>query len=218
MDARLGLGRPNTPPYTLNNAVDNLLKNEFDILRKTGSKHELVEKYQIDAIPFDHPDLKQWRGEVTAYEGAMVVDEKSNLLVNGLVDDVWQNSAGELVIVDYKATSSSKEISLDDEYKQGYKRQMEIYQWIFRKMGHQVSRTGYFVFANAKKDLAKFDGKLEFEMSIHAHEGTDSWVPLTLLEIKECLVLNKIPAPDQECEYCTYKQKSIQAAREHSHK
>lgn len=36
-------------------------------------------KYAIDAIPFSHKDLAQWRGEVTAYEGALVVDEKSNL-------------------------------------------------------------------------------------------------------------------------------------------
>lgn len=218
MDARLGLGRPNTPPYTLNNAVDNLLKNEFDLLRKTGSKHELMEKYKIDALPFEHKDLKQWRGEVTAYEGAMVVDGKSNLLVNGLVDDVWQNSQKELVIVDYKATSTTKEISLDDEYKQGYKRQMEIYQWIFRKLGFAVSSTGYFVFANAQKDRDRFDGKLEFEMTIHAHQGTDSWVPLTLLEIKECLMSDKLPAPEPDCEYCTYKQKSLQAARDLSQK
>ncbi len=216
MDARLGLGRPNTPPYTLNNAVDNLLKNEFDLLRKTGSKHELVEKYNIDAIPFAHESLPQWRGEVTAYEGAMVVDEKSNLLVNGLVDDIWQNPNEELVIVDYKATSTTKEISLDDEYKQGYKRQMEIYQWIFRKMGFKVSNVGYFIFANALKNRDKFDGKLEFEMTIHEHKGNDRWVPLTLLEIKECLLQEKMPAPAHDCEYCAYRQKSVQAAREQS--
>ncbi|KKT73858.1 MAG: hypothetical protein UW68_C0001G0054, partial [Candidatus Collierbacteria bacterium GW2011_GWB1_44_6] len=81
MDVRLGLSRPSTPPYTLNSAVDNLLKNEFDLLRKKGEKHELMEKYAIDAVPFSHPDLPQWRGEVTAYEGALVVDEKSNLLI-----------------------------------------------------------------------------------------------------------------------------------------
>lgn len=214
MDARLGLARPSTPPYTLNNAVDTLLKNEFDLLREKGEKHALVEKYGIDAVPFKHEDLKQWRGELKAYEGALVVDEKSNLLINGLVDDIWQNSEGELVIVDYKATSTTKEISLDDEYKQSYKRQMEIYQWIFRKLGFKVSSTGYFVFANATKNRDKFDGKLEFEMSILEHTGSDSWVALTLLEIKECLDQEKMPSPSPDCEYCAYRQKSIQAARD----
>ncbi len=211
MDTRLGLSRPNTPPYTLNSAVDNLLKNEFDLLRKKGEKHRLMDEYKVDAIPFDHPDLPQWRGEVTAYEGALALDEKSNLLINGLVDDIWQNSKGELMIVDYKSTSTTKEISLDDEYKQGYKRQMEVYQWIFRKLGFKVSNTGYFIFANAQKNLPKFDGKLEFAMSILPHKGNDNWVNLTLLEIKETLESDKIPEPSHDCEYCSYKKMSVES-------
>lgn len=213
MDCRLGLSRPSTPPYTLNNAVDSLLKSEFDLLRKKGEKHELVKKYGIDAIPFQHKDLAQWRGEVTAYVGALVLDEKSNLMINGLVDDIWQDSEGNLVMVDYKATSTTKEISLNDEYKQAYKRQIEIYQWIFRKLGFPVSRTGYFVFANAMKNLPKFDGKLEFEMSILPHEGNPDWVDLTLLEIKELLMSDNIPSPAHDCEYCAYKQMSVQTVK-----
>lgn len=213
MDCRLGLGRPSTPPYTLNNAVDSLLKSEFDLLRKKGEKHELVTKYGIDAIPFKHQDLPQWRGEVKAYVGALALDKKSNLMINGLVDDVWQDSQGRLVIADYKATSTTKEISLDDEYKQSYKRQMEIYQWIFRQLGFSVSKVGYFVFANAQKNLPKFDGKLEFTMSIVPYEGNDDWVALTLLEIKELLISDHLPSPAPECEYCAYKQRSVQAAR-----
>lgn len=213
MDCRLGLSRPSTPPYTLNSAVDSLLKNEFDLLRKKGEKHELVTKYGINAIPFKHKDLAQWRGEVKAYVGALVLDEKSNLMINGLVDDVWQDSRGNLVIVDYKATSTTKEISLNDEWKQSYKRQMEIYQWIFRKLGFKVSKVGYFVFANAMKNLPKFDGKLEFAMSIVPYEGNPDWVELTLMEIKELLGSDTIPAQSPECEYCAYKQRSVQLAK-----
>lgn len=213
MDTKLGLGRPSTPPYTLNNAVDSLLKNELDLLRKSGQKYKLAEEYKIDAVPFEHQDLPKWRGEVVAYEGALALDEKSNILVNGLVDDIWQNPKGDLVIVDYKATSTTKKISLDDEYKQAYKRQMEIYQWIFRKLGFSVSNIGYFIFANAKKDRDNFDGRLEFEMSIHEHKGVDSWVNLTLLEIKECLMSDALPMPAPDCDYCTYRQRSVQAAR-----
>lgn len=213
MECRLGLARPSTPPYTLNNAVDSLLKNEFDLLRKDGDKHELVKQYDIDAIPFKHESLPQWRGEVTAYEGALVLDEKTNLMINGLVDDLWQDSEGNIVIVDYKATSTTKEISLEDEYKQAYKRQMEIYQWIFRKLGFPVSNTGYFVFANAQKNRPKFDGKLEFEMTIVPHLGNASWVDLTLLEIKELLASPTIPAPAYECEYCAYKKMSVQMVK-----
>ncbi len=213
MDTRLGVSRPSTPPYTLNSAVDNLLKNEFDLLRKKGEKHELVEKYGIDAIPFNHPDLPKWRGEVTAYVGALVLDEKSNLMINGLVDDIWQDSKGNLVMVDYKSTSSAKAPSLNDEWKQSYKRQIEVYQWIFRKLGFPVSHQGYFVFANAKKNLPKFDGRLEFEMSILPYEGNADWVDLRLLEIKELLKSDQIPEQSPECEYCAYRQRSVQIVK-----
>lgn len=210
MDVRLGISRPSTPPYTLNSAVDNLLKNEFDLLRESGEAHEIMKKYDIDAVPFKHKDLPQWRGEVTAFEGAMAVDEKSNILVNGLVDDIWINKKGELIIVDYKSTSTTKEISLEDEYKQAYKRQMEVYQWIFRKLGFPVSDIGYFIFANAQKNLPKFDGKLEFAMSILSHKGDDSWVGKTLQEIRKTLVNNEIPAQDPSCEYCAYRKSSVE--------
>jgi len=211
MDARMGISRPSTPPFTLNSAVDTLLKNEFDLLRENGQKHELMERYSIDCIPFKHPDLPRWRGEVKAFEGALVHDEKSNLIINGLVDDLWQDKDKNLVIVDYKATSTSKEINLDDEWKQSYKRQMEIYQWIFRKLGFAVANTGYFVFANAIKTLPKFDGRLEFAMSIVPYTGNDNWVPLTLLEMKETLESPSIPQPSTECDYCDYRKRSAEA-------
>ena len=210
MDVRLGISRPSTPPYTLNSAVDNLLKNEFDLLRKSGEAHAIMKKYNIDAVPFQHKDLPRWRGEVKAFEGAMAVDEKSNILVNGLVDDLWVNKKGELIIVDYKATSTTKEISLDDEYKQSYKRQMEVYQWIFRKLGFPVSDTGYFIFANAMKNLPKFDGKLEFAMTILSHKGDASWVEKTLMNIRKTLTKNEIPAQAPNCEYCEYRKSSVE--------
>jgi len=214
MDVVMGLGRPSTPPYTLNSAVDSLLKNEFDLLRKNGQKHELMEKYAIECTPLSHPNLPQWRGEITAYEGALAHDEASNLTINGLVDDLWQDKDSNMVIVDYKATSTTKEISLDDEYKQSYKRQMEVYQWIFRNLEFKVSNTGYFVFANALKNLPKFDGRLEFAMSIIPYTGNDNWVPLTLLEIRETIESPHIPEPANDCEYCSYKKMSALAVGE----
>lgn len=214
LDTRLGVKRPSMPAFTLNSAVDFLLKNEFDLIRKKGESHALMKKYNIDAVPFDHPDLPLWRGEVNRFSGAKVLDEKTNLLIDGLVDDVWVNKKGELLIVDYKSTSTNKTISLEDEYKQGYKIQMEIYQWIFRKLGFKVADQGYFVFANATKDRNDFDGRLEFDMSIVGYVGDDSWVNKTLVDIKKCLLENKIPEIGEGCEHCLYREKAGSAFKE----
>jgi len=199
--------RPGMPGWPLNIAVDNLLKNEFDLLRKKEESHKLMDEYKINAVPFSHPDLPVWRDDYHKYIGACVLHKKTNLNICGIIDDVWvDKKTKELYVVDYKATSTSRAISLEDEYKQGYKRQMEIYQWLFRQMGFKVSKTGYFLFANAGKNRPEFDGKLEFETSIIPYEGDDSWVESVILDIKKCLDSDEIPAPGEECEYCAYRK------------
>ena len=98
------------------------------------------------------------------------------------------------MIVDYKSTSKDEKIeALDKEWHDGYKHQMEVYQWLFRRNGFKVSDTGYFVYANASKDNKSFDGKLEFEVTLIAHKGDDSWVEGTLLEIKRHSIASYCP-------------------------
>src|SRR5258708_38041549 len=60
LDIRLGVGRPPSFPFTLNNAVDTLMKKEFDIHRAKGNSHPLMKKYGIDAIPLAHDRLEEW--------------------------------------------------------------------------------------------------------------------------------------------------------------
>jgi len=203
LDRRLGLEKPGMPGWALNSAVDALLKNEFDLLRKNGEAHELMKKYGVNAIPFNHPDIEEWRNN---FKGKGYLHKKTNLLVFGAVDDVWINKNKELIIVDYKATSTKEEISLEDEYKQGYKKQLEVYQWIFKMSGFNVSDVSYIVYANASKNRPKFDGILEFELTLHKHVGDISWIEPTIFEIKKCLDSPKIPKPSENCEYCKYRE------------
>ncbi|OGK19115.1 hypothetical protein A3G67_02480 [Candidatus Roizmanbacteria bacterium RIFCSPLOWO2_12_FULL_40_12] len=208
LDRRLRISRPSLPGFSLNSAVDHLLKKEFDLLREKGQAHELMKKYKIDAIPLKHPDLGIWRDDVYRYEGASALHKPTNFLVSGIIDDVWKDSKGDLVLVDYKSTSTSKEISLEDRWKQGYKRQMEVYQWIFRQLGFKVSEVGYFVFANAGKTKPKFDGVLEFEMSVVSHRGDTSWIEPILKKMKDCLMSDVVPKTTPECEYCVFSEDS----------
>jgi len=163
-------------------------------------------KYSVGAVPYDSLDLGVWRDDVNHYIGASTVHRPTNLEICGIIDDVWINPKKELIIVDYKSTSTQAEISLEDEYKQGYKKQMEVYQWIFRQMGFAVDDTGYFVYANATKNRESFDARLEFEMQIISHVGDTSWVEPTIVKMKECLESETLPAPSDECEYCEYRK------------
>jgi len=200
LDRRLGISKPSMPGFSLNSAVDELLKREFDLLRKKGAQHEIHKKYKIDAVPYSHPDLDQWRNN---FVGKQYLHEQTNLLIFGAVDDVWINKKGELIVVDYKSTSTSKDIDFNDEWKQAYKRQMDIYRWIFKKSGFKVAKEGFFVYANASKDRPRFDGKLVFELTLHEHIGDTEWVEDVIFKIKKILESDTIP-PSDDSEYSQF--------------
>ena len=171
-DRRLGVGRPPGYPFALNSAVDTLLKQEFDIYRANGTKHPLQERYGIDAHPAPHKDLNKWRYNFT---GVQYLHEPTNFLIFGAIDDLWQNSQGEYIIVDYKATAKVEEITkLDKDWQEGYKRQMEIYQWLLRQNGYKVSDTGYFVYCNGRADRKAFDAKLDFDVTLISYKDRKS--------------------------------------------
>ena len=207
LDRKLGITRPDMPGWSLNSAVDNLLKNEFDLLREKKEPHRLMQLYKIDSVPFSHPSFDIWRDDHNMKVGASFLHKKTNLNICGIIDDIWiNNKTNELHIVDYKSTSTDYPISLDSKYKEEYKKQMEIYQWIFLQMGFSVSKTGYFLFANGNKNLPGFHGKLEFETSIISYPGDTSWIEPVILEIKKCLDSDDIPESAKSCQYCSYRK------------
>ncbi len=202
LDRRLGVARPPGFPFTLNNAVDTLLKKEFDTLRKNNRRHPLMDKYGIDAIPAEHKQLDEWREN---FKGIQYRHEPTNLIITGAIDDLWRNSAGEYIIVDYKSTSKKEEITkLNKEWQNSYKRQMEVYQWLLRQNGYKVSNTGYFVYCNGKTDTDAFDAKLEFDITLIAYEGNDSWVEEKIKEIHLCLGSDQVPQASEACDFCRY--------------
>lgn len=204
LDRKLGVGQPPGYPFSLNSAVDKLLKKEFDIHRAEGTKHPLMEAYGIDAVLLAHEKINEWRDSLRA--GITFNIKGTNVVVTGGVDDVWVSPSGEYLIVDYKATSKEEEVTLDADWQIGYKRQMEIYQWLFRKNGYKVSKTGYFVYCNGKTDKKAFDGKLEFDIKIIPYKGNCSWVEKTIQEAIDCLKGDKLPEPGEDCDFCKYRK------------
>lgn len=205
LDNKLGTGRPRGPAFTLNVAVDALLKKEFDAHRAQGTPHPLMEQYGVDAVPFAHDAMDIWREN---FKGLEYTDEKTGFTISGAVDDVWKTPSGELIVVDYKATSKNGTIETlsDSSWEEQYKRQMGVYQWLLRKKGFPVSDTGYFVYANAHSDKEAFDAQLEFEVTLVPCEGKTDWIDETLPRIKACLESDALPQVGDACEYCPYRE------------
>mgnify|MGYP000109060807 CR=1 FL=1 len=200
-DCRCGVGRPKGYPFNLNTAVDTLLKKEFDFHRANKTAHKYMQENGIDAVPFVHEKIDQWR---TNFIGVQYLHKKTNLLIFGAVDDIWQKSNGELIVVDYKATSKKEEVSLDADWQIIYKRQMETYQWLLRRNGFKVSDVGYFIYCNGDTDKEAFDGKIEFDVKVIPYKGNTNWLEKTIHSLFECLIDDSPPEVGKECDYCKY--------------
>ena len=202
LDVRLGIKRPPGFPFSLNSAVDALLKAEFDQYRKVQLPHPYITKSGLNAVPYSHPQLDIWRNN---FKGVSFVHEETGFEVFGAVDDLWIDLlTQEIIVVDYKATSKLNDVSLDADWQIGYKRQMEFYQWLLKKNGLNVANQGWFVYCNGIKDKSAFNEQLDFTVSMLPYVGNDSWVEPTLVEVKKCLDSELIPLAAKDCDYCQY--------------
>lgn len=203
LKCRMKIERPGNRRFSLNDAVDALLKKEFDLYRNDQKPHPLCIENGINAVPFNHANMQNWRRSL----GLEYKVPNTNIIVHGRVDDIWMNQdTQELMVVDYKATSKSSKLTLDYD---SYKRQIEVYQWLLRKNGFNVSNIAYFVYCNGKKESALFDKNLNFDIYLLEYIGDDSWVEKAILSSKLCLQSNTVPAPSSNCEYCRYLQATL---------
>ncbi|HUZ92716.1 MAG TPA: PD-(D/E)XK nuclease family protein [Candidatus Paceibacterota bacterium] len=202
LDLNHKVKRPQGPPFTINNAVDFLLKQEFDVHRENGTRHPVMVKYQVDAVPFRHEKMTQWRHNFT---GVQFYHAPTDFMVYGAVDDIWVTPDGELMVVDYKATGANQHQIYDS-----YRRQMEIYQWLLRQNTFVVSPVGYFVFAKVDKQGGFGNGEaaLSFDLLLESIHGDDSWVEQTIVNARKTLNEKKMPEAAVDCDYCIYREQA----------
>lgn len=217
LDVRLKISRPSGPPFNINKAIDELFKKEFDSYRDKSEPHPIMVEYEVDAVPFAHSNLNVWRENFT---GVVTLHKPTNLHVFGAIDDVWVNSAGQLIVVDYKATAKDREVSINSDWQISYKRQLEVYQWLLRQNGFQVSDTGYFVYTNGRFDLDGFHDKMEFRTKLIPYKGSDKWIEPVLGRMKVCMDNDEMPpvgeaAMGGPCDFCTYARQRTELTLKH---
>jgi len=216
LDVRLKITRPNGPPFNINKAIDELLKKEFDGYRSKAEPHPWMTDNQIKAVPMQHEQLEDWRHNFT---GIVTVHKPTNLHVFGAIDDLWVDENGQAIVVDYKATAKDKEVDINSPWQISYKRQLEVYQWLLRQNGLDVSDTGYFVYTNGRLDLEGFYNKVEFRTKVIPYKGSDAWVEPTLIKMKECMDGEMPPigaaAMGGDCDFCTYARQRTELTIKH---
>lgn len=199
-DIVLGLGRPSGPPFTLNIAVDALMKAEFDAHRAAGTPHPIFASVGLEAVPFRHAQLDTWRANFT---GVRWKDAATGWTFYGAVDDLWVRPDGTLIVADYKATAKADEVSAANIYP-GYQRQLEMYQFLVAQQGFAVDPVGWLVYANGRKDGAAFADALLFRTKMIPITGNRGWVEPTFRAAVALLESRARPAAAADCAWCAY--------------
>ena len=231
-----GIKFPGMPGFLLNTATDTLLKKDFDRYRELQKPHPFMQRNGLGhLVPYKHDDFETWTKSLQL--GLRTHYEPADLLIGGGLDDVWHDpQTDEIFVVDYKSTAGKRNedltalqpITLNGVYKESYKRQMDMYQWILRQNGFNVSKTGYFVYVNGDQHFE--DGMLEessnkanmkFDVQLISYEADDSWVEQIILDLKDCLEQDNCPEHaatgfgpkgDKQCEYAEL----FEGMREHN--
>jgi len=230
------------PSFNINTNTDILLKRDHDQYRGKGPSPIMVSAGLEHLRPFAHPDLELWTDSKQfglSPNHFNTIHEETHILFGGGLDDVFENiETGELHIVDYKSTSQdggnkTEPAPLDEsflmppgdpkkkDYKAGYRRQAEMYQWILRRKGFQVSNTAYFLYVDGIS--RGLDGMLtdddphtawmRFEAQIIPYVGDDSWVEAALHKAKELAQLDECPDHAEDCDTGRWFNAAIRAER-----
>ena len=210
--------RPHSLPFTLNSAVDNLCKNEFDHYRAKAEPHPMFIEHGIEAVPFAHEKMDEWRNN---FKGIRHINEADGYNFGGAVDDIWQKPNGDLIVIDVKSTSKNV-LDWEDtyskwEYAKGYRRQLEMYQWLLEKNGFNVASEGYLVYYNGKKHEPMFNQQLTFDLHLVKLECDNSWVEEAVLNAKATLD-GDMPKPSKSCENCNYLRKRWEVSQKDPNK
>jgi hypothetical protein len=203
-----GLDEPGTPSWTLNETTDLLLKQEFDVCREQQKPHRLFSKYGLDHfVPFKHPDMDKWRDALR--HGLMHRFQKTNIILTGGVDDIWQDTrTGELIVVDYKSQANNKSLDahtyLTDAYHEGYKIQMDFYAFLLQEMKFEVSQTAFFLVCNANRQAKGFYGELKFSETFIPYHWKTDWIPEKVSEMINLMNNEDLPDSHPSCKNCAY--------------
>ena len=212
LERKLKIKSIRTPGYPINSRVDTLLKTEFDIYRDKQEPHPIFTKYKLNFVPYkmDEQKLKDFRNN---FKGVRAKSIKTNFTIYGSIDDIWLNKdTDEVVILDYKATSTKEKINYVTSlksYHKSYLRQLDFYAYLLKLNKFKVFKTGYWILCNAREESQKtFDNNLNFKIDLLSYDVNTDYIEGTLVELEKCYNSEKIPSPSPNCDTCRWQRET----------
>ena len=186
--------RPSGPFPQLPNGMDRVLKQHFDKFMKKGMlPPELCNNSHCENMKlFDDEELlKEWRN---ARKGLWFEDKENNVLHGG-VDNILTKGK-KLIVLDYKTKGSPAK---EDAHKVN-QHQLDIYNFLLRKMGYETEDYGFLIFYSPSEVLET--GEVVFHTELrkvktNTKDGEDLFNNAIKLLNGDC--------PKKSCEWCEGK-------------
>lgn len=184
-------------PLLLNTAMDSILKSRFDKYRvKNTFPPEMLKLTELGIKPFPEIEkLNDWRENLTTLR---VTDEKIGYILQGKIDDVFEEFDGRLIPADYKSSGNAP---AEDKQKY-YTDQLAAYGYMFQRAGYQVSDRAYLLhyFVKDKKDGAL---DVTFDSHLDLVEINLDYIAQKLIDMVK-LLNNSYPGHNENCQKCLY--------------
>ena len=201
LDQKFGIKRPHGTPLVLSNRIVDDFKKELNICRIEKNIHSKVKELNKNLIPISHNKLEEWKN---SFKGASFLDDSTNLLIFGVVDDIWLNrSTNKNHSVIIKSNSKKNQMSYENIWP-GYWRQLSLYSFLLSKNLLPMSSTGILVFINTPTSVDQMENKKNFNLNIFEKILDFDWIEPTIKEISKTLNKETSPESSKKCKYCNY--------------
>lgn len=221
LEKRHGVILPAGYPLALNQAMDKLLKEEFDLCRREGRPHAIQDQHftaledgALDASPCGpvqarlFPEigrLQEWRNN---RKGLRWTDPLTEYTLFGAVDDLFQFPDGSLAVVDYKSSGASQ-----IKVYPSYRFQLEVYTFLLEQLGYSTSEYGYLAFFVARKDDG-FLGRLPFQGTLVKVKLKPERVTDLFREAVALSEADSAPPLGEECDLCRWSEEAEEALKQ----
>ncbi|MDA9964027.1 PD-(D/E)XK nuclease family protein [Schleiferiaceae bacterium] len=196
--------RPSGFPLNFNNAIDRMMKDEMDIIRQKDVRQHAIEISGKEFVLSRIKSLGKWRHS----SHGLCYQWGEDLMLKGVLDDVWEDSEGNLVVVDIKSTATVSTMSSLPRWSDKIKRQLSFYAYLLKQLGYDVSDNSviFYVVGKIKKDgLLK---NMEFDYHKFIVQNDLTWINPRVQEALATLKSNGAPEGSERCVFCKFEQRS----------
>lgn len=185
--------RPASIFPSLPSGMDSVLKKHFDCFMEKGElPPELKTRLSDMKLFSDKELLTLWRSN---FKGIRWTDDSGNVL-SGAVDNILVHE-GKLVVLDYK----TRGFPLKEDTAEHYQDQLDLYNFLLRKNGHETEDYAYLLFYHP--DKVDSDGDVLFNTDLVKME-IDVKNAERIFERAIKTLSGEMPEPSAECGYCRY--------------